>query len=110
MTIECTKEETATVVKVAGRMDAESAPQFEQACEECIRDGAKNLAVDVAELKYVSSMGLRSFLMIAKALQSRGGKMMLCGLRGVVKEVFDMTHLTALFPVFDSTAAAIASI
>ena len=58
-------------------------------------------------------MGLRSFLIIAKKLQSGGGKMVLCGLNGMVKEVFDMTHLTPLFPVFpvfDSMAAAVASL
>jgi anti-anti-sigma factor len=110
MTIECTKEGAAIVVRVAGRMDAESAPQFQSACEQCIREGAIHLAVDVAELQYVSSMGLRSFLIVAKALQSGGGTMMLCGLRGMVKEVFDMTHLTSLFPVFDTTSAAIATV
>jgi anti-anti-sigma factor len=110
MTIECSKQGAATVVKVSGRMDAESAPEFEEACQQCMRAGAKFIAVDVADLTYVSSMGLRSFLVIAKALQPLGGKMMLCGLRGMVKEVFDMTHLTQLFPVFDSTAAAVASV
>jgi anti-anti-sigma factor len=54
-------------------------------------------------------MGLRSFLSFAKILQKSGGKMALCGMKGLVKEVFDLTHLTPLFPMFDSVEAAIES-
>ena len=98
------------VVTVSGRMDAESAPQFDQACQAAIDGGATHLVVDLADLQYVSSMGLRSFLSLAKTLQKAGGKLPLCGMKGLVKEVFDLTHLTPLFPMFDSTEAAIAGL
>jgi anti-anti-sigma factor len=110
MTVQYSIDGKVGVMTVAGRMDAESAPQFEEACAASIRDGAANLVVDVAELQYVSSMGLRSFLTVAKMLQKAGGKMPLCGMKGLVKEVFDLTHLTPLFPMFDSTQAAIESL
>ena len=110
MTIESSNRGKAAVLKVSGRMDAESAPQFEQACRTSIRDGATRLVVDIAALEYVSSIGLRSFLMIAKTLQSSGGAMVLCGLRGLVKEVFDMTHLTPLFQLSDSVDTAVAGV
>lgn len=110
MTVECSGRGAVAVVKVAGRMDAESAPRFDQACQTAMDGGAAHIVVDVADLQYVSSMGLRSFLSFAKALQKAGGTMPLCGMRGLVKEVFDLTHLTPLFPMFDSTEAAIESI
>ena len=110
MTVESSSKGAVAVVKISGRMDAESAPQFDQACQAALAGGATHLVVDVAELQYVSSMGLRSFLSVAKTLQKAGGKMPLCGMKGMVKEVFDLTHLTALFPMFDSVEAAIASL
>jgi anti-anti-sigma factor len=107
MTVQCSIDGKIGIVKVAGRMDAESAPQFEEACAACLRDGAAHLVMDLADLQYVSSMGLRSFLSVAKMLQKTGGKMPLCGMKGLVKEVFDLTHLTSLFPLYDSTQEAV---
>lgn len=110
MTIECNKQGAVVIVKVAGRMGAESAPQFEQVCRDSIRDGAAHLVVDLAGLEYVSSMGLRSFLNVAKAGQYKTNAMLLCGMTGLVKQVFDMTHLTPLFAVYESTEAGLQSI
>jgi anti-anti-sigma factor len=110
MTVDCSRQGNVAVVTVTGRMDAESAPQFEKACEELLKDGVTHLAVGVAELHYVSSMGLRSFLVLAKQTKAKDGVVMLCGMKGFVKEVFDMTHVTQLFPLFDSTDAAVQSI
>jgi anti-anti-sigma factor len=110
MTIESSSRGKVAVIRVAGRMDAESAPQFDQACQAAIDGGAAHLVLGLAEIQYVSSMGLRSFLSAAKTIQKSGGKMLLCGMKGLVKEVFDLTRLTPLFPMFDSTEAAIESI
>jgi anti-anti-sigma factor len=110
MTVESNTQGKATVLQVSGRMDAESASEFEEACVAGLTGGVKNLVVNVAELSYVSSMGLRAFLQGAKKAQGSGGAMLLCGMKGMVKEVFDMTHLTPLFPLFDSVDAALASL
>ena len=110
MTLQWSSQGSVAVVRVAGRMDAASAPQFEQACRDSIRGGTTRLLADLADLQYVSSMGLGSFLSIAKTMQSSGGALMLCGMKGLVKEVFDMTRLTPLFPVFDSAETALKSV
>jgi len=110
MTIECSTSGKVALVKLAGRMDAEAAPQFDQACQAAIDGGAAHIVVDAADLQYVSSMGLRSFLSAAKALQKTGGRMALVGMKGLVKEVFDLTNLTPLFPAFDTPEAAIESL
>jgi anti-sigma B factor antagonist len=109
MVIETIQEPNATVVRVSGRMDAENASSFEDACSAAIRGGNAKLIADVTELEYVSSMGLRSFLTVAKTAQSKGGSLSLCGLRGLPRQVFEMTRLMPLFPVFDSREAALQS-
>ena len=110
MNIESTKLERAVVLKVKGRMDAENANTFQRECEAWIGTGAMHLIADLSELQYVSSMGLASFLTVAKALQGKGGSMILCRLQALPKQVFEITHLIGLFPVFDSTDAALASL
>jgi anti-anti-sigma factor len=88
-------------------MDAESAPQFEQQCRACIAEGHTCLVVDLGELTYVSSMGLRSFVSVAKTLRDKGGTLRICGLKGLVKQVFEITGLWQSFPVYESVEAAL---
>jgi anti-anti-sigma factor len=88
-------------------MDAENAPQFEQECNACIAEGAESLIVDAGELTYVSSMGLRCFVALAKTLKSKGGELRVCRLQGLVKQVFEITGLSRSFPVYESLESAV---
>ncbi len=88
-------------------MDAENAPRFEQQCRACIAEGHTGLVVDLGELAYVSSMGLRSFISVSKTLQEKGGALRLCRLNGLVKQVFEITGLLQVSPVYESVEAAL---
>lgn len=92
---------------LAGRMDAENAPQFEQECNAVVAEGSTSMVVDVGDLAYVSSMGLRSFIALAKTLQAKGGELRICRLQGLVKQVFEITGLIRSFPVFESLDSAL---
>jgi stage II sporulation protein AA (anti-sigma F factor antagonist) len=108
--IESTQAGTHVVVKVAGRMNAENSHEFEDACKVWTEQGVTQLIVDMSELTYISSMGLRSFIEIGKLLQGQGGALRLCSLTGLVKQVFEITRLNSIFPVHDSVDSAIAGV
>jgi len=110
MNIEPKQLDKAVLIKVSGRMDAENAKEFDQACEAWIAQDAKHLIVDLHELRYVSSMGLRSFLAVAQKLKSISGSLILCGLRGLPLQVFEMTRLTDLFPMYETVELALATL
>jgi anti-anti-sigma factor len=110
MKIDSVRKGTAAVVALSGRLDAESAPQFDEVCEAHLKDGVTHFVIGMADLTYVSSMGLRSFLVIAKQTKGKGGGVFLCGMKGFVKEVFDLTNVTPLFRLADTTEAALQSI
>ena len=110
MNIEATELEKAVLLKVTGRMDAENAHEFEEACQSWITIGSKHLIADLDGLQYVSSMGLRCFLSVAQKLQSSSGSLLLCGLHGLPRQVFEMTRLIGLFPVFETTQQAISTL
>lgn len=110
MQIEPTQFDKAVLLKVTGRMDAESAPEFEQACQRWIAQGERHLIAELNGLQYVSSMGLRSFLAVAQKLQSSSGSLILCGLHGLPRQVFEMTKLIGLFPVYESAQEALAKL
>jgi anti-anti-sigma factor len=88
-------------------MTAESAPEFERNCEAWIAAGHNQVIVDVAELAYVSSMGLRSFLALAKLLEGNRGSFRVCRLTGLVKQVFEITGLTKAIRVYESVESAL---
>ena len=108
VTIERTQVGDKVVLLVSGRMDAENAPQFQNKCESDISQGITCLVVDLGDLAYVSSMGLRSFVAVGKMLQDKGGKLRICRLNGLVKQVFEITRLNTVFPLHDSVEAALA--
>ena len=107
MTIEQKQVAGQVVLLVSGRMDAESAPDFEKTCRTSIAEGHTGLVVDLGELTYVSSMGLRSFISIAKILKEKGGALRICHLKGLVRQVFEITGLMELFSVYESVEAAL---
>ncbi len=110
MEIKATKLENAVVIKVSGRMDAANANEFQQECERWINNGSTHILVELSDLQYVSSMGLSCFLSVAKILQAKSGSLILCRLLGLPRQVFEMTRLIDLFPVFDTMDAALQSL
>jgi anti-sigma B factor antagonist len=110
MNIESRRQDDIAIIQISGRMDATQAPPFESVCEKYLNEGSRYIVVDMAGLEYISSMGLRSFLSLAQQTKKKGGAVLLCGMHGLVREVFDMTHVTPLFRLFDTSEAAIRSL
>lgn len=107
MIIERTEVAGKVVLQVAGRMDADNAVLFERECESCISEGITSLVVDLGELKYVSSMGLRSFVVMAQKMREKGGEFRICRLTGLVRQVFEITRLNQILLLHDSLESAL---
>ena len=108
--MEILKDEISGVVRLAfkGRLDASSAPVAEGAVQEFLASAGKKLLIDLTGLEYISSAGLRVLLIASKGVKGKDGKLALCGLKGNVKEVLDISGLTALFLIADTPADAAA--
>ena len=107
VTIEQTQVGDKVVLHVAGRMDAENAHQFELQCESCIADGFTSIVIDLSDLAYISSLGLRSVVAVSKKARDKGGELRICRMTGLVRQVFEITRLTQVFPVHDSVESAL---
>lgn len=94
------------VVAVHGRMDAVSAPEFEQRLTELIDEGARQVVVDLDGLAYISSAGLRGFLVIGKRLKADGGQLHVAGLKDMVQQVFKLSGFHTIIPVFETVQEA----
>jgi len=94
------------LLAVSGRIDAMSAPEFEKQMSEIIDHGKQLLVIDMSQLEYISSAGLRSFLVIAKKIKAASGQMKLCAMQDPVKEVFEISGFDAIIPVCKTVTEA----
>lgn len=101
------KQENTVVVAIKGRMDAVSAPEFEKRLGDWIDGGENSFIIDLCDLDYISSAGLRSILATAKKLKTKDGQILLAALKEVVKEVFEISGFTSIIPIYDSVEEAL---
>ena len=90
------------VVQVSGRLDAVSTPAFEAHCQQAVQQGERALILDFGPLEYLSSAGLRSILVVAKAVGAAGGEFALANAQGIVREVFEISGFLRMFRVLES--------
>ena len=102
------KQENATLILLKGRMDVVTAVDFERTCERVIQGGEKLIVLNLDSLDYISSAGLRGILGVDKKIKAQGGKLALCCLKGMVKEVFHISGFAVMFSTFDTAEAALA--
>ena len=98
------------IAKTEGRVDGTNATEFQDAMKSEIVDSDRAVILDLENLTYISSAGLRVVLLIAKDLQRQGAKMAACALSEPVKEVFVISGFDKIIPIHDSQDAAIGSI
>lgn len=99
MEISATVEENVTAVAVKGRLDSSNADGLKERLSEIIHSGSSRLVIDLQEVIYISSAGFRSLLITARAVDQARGCMVLCGIGGEVKRLFDVAAFSELFTI-----------
>lgn len=107
MKISTQKQNDTTILAIIGRMDASNASEFETAINTELEEGANKFVVDLSQLEYISSAGLRSMLLLAKATKKSGGSSVLSGLTSVVAEVFRISGFLTIFKAYDTVEEAL---
>lgn len=97
MTIEIVKGKEETVLMISGRLDTNTASVLEKTIREDIRENA-TLVLDMKELEYISSAGLRVLLSAQKRMQ-RNGAMKLIHVCEIVKEVLELTGFADILDI-----------
>jgi anti-anti-sigma factor len=110
MDIQMSKEGSTLVLALTGKLDAVTAPEFEKKVNELLAAESCVLIVDCERLDYISSAGLRALLATAKRSKSRGGQVRCANVTGSVREVFDISGFSTIFPMHDSVAGAVAAV
>ncbi|CCA92852.1 MULTISPECIES: STAS domain-containing protein [Novosphingobium] len=99
----------ALVMTLAGRLDSNTAPLLETRLPSRI-EGNPATVIDLSQVSYVSSAGLRILLKGAKVAKASGNRLALCGLAPSVREVFDISGFTAIFAIEPDLVSALAAV
>ena len=100
-----------TYVEPVGRLDFNAAPDFQAGIERILSGAGKlpaALIIDGAGLEYVSSAGLRVFLLAARAAQRARIAFALCALRPAVREVFELSGFSQIMAIHPDRETALA--
>jgi anti-anti-sigma factor len=95
-----------TVAHIIGRLDTVTATDFEGQMSKLISEGVTRIIFDCTKLGYVSSSGLRVFLLVQKQISALGGKLKVCCLQPSIREIFDISGFSQIFSLFDSVESA----
>ena len=98
MEVQVTKEASATVAALIGRLDTLAAQEIAPQMDE-LKNVDGTLILDCNQLSYISSSGLRIFLTLRKAAAEKGGKIIVRGLSNEIRSVFMMTGFLNLFEI-----------
>src|SRR5512135_526903 len=103
------KEKDALVISLKGRLDAVTTPMLEKDLTELMAGGERLVVLNLKDLDYISSAGLRTILAATKRLKEKQGRLHLASLKSVVREVFDISGFSSIIPVFETVDGAISS-
>ena len=83
-----------------GRLDAETAADFDLELDKVLESPMKVLVFDLAKLEYTSSAGLRSIFRAQKAMKARAGKVLLVNFQPQIQKVLDIVKAVDVGSIF----------
>jgi anti-sigma B factor antagonist len=95
------------VLKIEGRIDTTNFTEFETEINLLFNSGEKNIIFNCSGLNYISSSGLRVFLITQKKSISLSGKLHICCLLPSIKEIFDISGFSTIFSIYETQEQAI---
>jgi len=97
-------------VSLIGRLDTPGVDEIETPLTAHLAPRTARAMINLSQVTFIGSGGIRMFITIARALGRRGGKLVLYSAQPLVAQVFETTSLNTIVPVCaDATAAAAAA-
>lgn len=107
--IEVESMKRVDLLTVQGRIDSSNANDLEQALNGVMEDGRFNIILELSQVTFMSSAGLRAIVSALRECKRRFGDLRLASPSKRVLEVLDLAGLVPLFEVYDDTTSAVGS-
>jgi anti-sigma B factor antagonist len=113
MNVSSRRYANAVAVHVAGRLDQDTCEAFRGQLigfvEQAAHDGGA-IVLDLSALEYVSSAGLRCFMLASRQAKAQHGRIFVAALQPMVAEIFQISHFNLVFQVFPTMRDAMAAV
>ena len=109
MQISTEERKQAVVIAVTGRVDSSTAPELENALKKLVESTKTQIVLDLKNVEYMSSAGLRAMVSTLKAVKRINGDLRLACPSPRVEEVLRLAGLTSIFSIYPSREEAAAS-
>ena len=98
MQIESNKTEEGLCLKLSGRLETSTAPNLQDIIDKQA-NYINELQIDMGDIEYVSSAGLRVLLAASKKMKANGGNMIISHVNKDVMEVFEITGFNEILDI-----------
>ena len=98
------------VVKVEGRVDGANAREFQDELEAAVEETDRVVVLDLGQLSYISSAGLRVILLTVRTLRQQDTKFAVCSLADPIREIFEISGFDKIIPIHASRAEAVSEL
>src|SRR6478609_5089690 len=92
------------ILQLAGSLDTVTAPELERQLKTVLLEPVRDIVFDLAQLKFLSSAGVRVFSTTRKTLQERGGQTTFVNLQPQIEMVFEVIRMLPGIAVFKDAA------
>jgi anti-sigma B factor antagonist len=107
--IDSRDENGIMVVEIEGKLNTGASPDAEKFLNSLLDDGATKILLNMEDMDFISSTGLRVILSTGKKLAAVSGKLIICNPNLTVMDVLKMSGFSQMFKVFDSEEEALSS-
>lgn len=97
MIIKKKQENNKMIIELDGRLDTNTAPKLEEEVNNVL-DNIENLEINMENLQYIASAGLRVLLSLHKKIMKKG-TMVIVGVNETVMEVFKVTGFSDILTI-----------
>lgn len=111
MAVDIQREHQAGVLvaRISGRLDNESAADFELFVQETVAGGERHLLLDLSHLDYMSNAGARALATLSKSMNTPTSSLRVAGLQANVRQILDAAGVSALLDIHASERVALAN-
>jgi anti-anti-sigma factor len=109
MDITVENREQVSVVKVKGQVDSATAPDLEKALKQLVEANKNRIVLDLKEVDFLSSLGLRAIVLTLKSARGVNGDLRLAAPSPSVEKVLRTVGMTQMFNIYSSSEEAVAS-
>jgi anti-sigma B factor antagonist len=108
MKMQLKKINNIIILYLTGRLDVQFSINIEKEIYQLIQsEPDHHFLLNLADVKYMSSSGIRIFVSTMRILKEKEKKLKLCNLSDSVKKIFEVVELLDMFDVYNSEQEAI---